>query len=100
MAIEYKRSNSRLARWGLRLQEYDFKVIHMPGKVHGNVDALSRLNCIVTQTLLDKDHGKELREKQMKDMDLGPIIIYMTSRLLLDDQGEATRVVAMAANMY
>ncbi len=31
------------ARWVLLLQEYDFKVIHRPGKSNGNADALSRL---------------------------------------------------------
>lgn len=29
-------------RWTLLLQEYDFKVIHRPGKANGNADGLSR----------------------------------------------------------
>eukprot|EP00877_Chromochloris_zofingiensis_P012037 jgi/Chrzof1/7087/Cz02g10110.t1 len=33
----------RLARWSLKLQEYDFDIIYRKGKEHGNVDALSRL---------------------------------------------------------
>ena len=32
----------RLARWMLLLQEYDFKIIHKPGKNHFGADFLSR----------------------------------------------------------
>jgi hypothetical protein len=33
----------KLARWSLILQEYNFTVEHRPGRVHNNVDALSRM---------------------------------------------------------
>ena len=33
---------SRLARWAIILQAYDFKITHKAGKAHTNVDALSR----------------------------------------------------------
>ena len=33
----------RLARWVMKLQPYDFKVIHRAGKKHTNVDSLSRI---------------------------------------------------------
>lgn len=33
---------SRLARWNLQLQEYDYEIIHKPGSGHTNADALSR----------------------------------------------------------
>ena len=33
----------RLARWVLLLQEFDYKVIHRPGRQHAIVDYLSRL---------------------------------------------------------
>jgi hypothetical protein len=32
----------RLARWVMKLQPYDFKIIHRAGKKHTNVDSLSR----------------------------------------------------------
>ena len=32
-----------LFRWSLRLQAYDFDIVHRPGKQHANVDALTRM---------------------------------------------------------
>ena len=37
-----KDTSSRLGRWALELQGYDFDIIHKPGRVHMNADALSR----------------------------------------------------------
>jgi hypothetical protein len=31
-----------LTRWVLKLSEYDFQIIHKPGKKHVNADVLSR----------------------------------------------------------
>lgn len=39
--LNVKDPSSRLARWNLRLQEYDFKIIHKPGKAHTNADTPS-----------------------------------------------------------
>ena len=33
---------SRLARWKIKLQGYDYKITFKPGKVNANADALSR----------------------------------------------------------
>ena len=33
---------SRLARWKIKLQEYDYKIAFKPGRVNANADALSR----------------------------------------------------------
>jgi len=34
--------SGRLARWAIYMQGYDFEIIHRPGRLHSNVDALSR----------------------------------------------------------
>jgi hypothetical protein len=38
-----KDPGSRLARWRLKLEEYDYEIIHKPGKINKNADALSRI---------------------------------------------------------
>lgn len=38
-----KDPGSRLARWRLKLEEYNYKIIHKPGKINKNADALSRI---------------------------------------------------------
>jgi len=33
---------SRLARWRIKLAEYDYEIVYKPGKINANADALSR----------------------------------------------------------
>ena len=39
-----KHESALLHRWGAQLEDYDFEVLHRPGKNQGHVDALSRLS--------------------------------------------------------
>ena len=41
----FREPEGQLARWLEKLQEYNFRVVHRPGKKHGNADALSRRPC-------------------------------------------------------
>jgi hypothetical protein len=43
--------SSRLTRWTLRLQEYNFAVEHKPGKLHADADGVSRLVAAATSTI-------------------------------------------------
>ena len=40
--MNVKDATGRLARWSLLLQQYDFDIVHRPGKEHSNADSLSR----------------------------------------------------------
>ena len=40
----------RLARWSIYIQAYNFEIIHRKGKIHSNVDALSRPVLMIENT--------------------------------------------------
>ena len=69
-----------------QLQEFEFTIIHCPGKVHGNADALSRRHCgkecpdahsttriVVTSTPIGYSHA-ELHQAQLQDSIIGEIL--------------------------
>jgi hypothetical protein len=41
--MRFKQPTGQLARWLEELSQYDLKIVHRPGRNHGNADALSRL---------------------------------------------------------
>jgi len=47
---------SRLIRWRLKLEEYEYEIIHKPGKANANADALSRY---VSSIVYEEDKKKE-----------------------------------------
>lgn len=52
--LSLKDPNSRLVRWTLKLSEFDYEIIHKPGKLHSNADALSRKVRTVERGLCDE----------------------------------------------
>jgi hypothetical protein len=44
---------SKLARWALKLQEYEFKVIHQPNITHENTDTMLRKPLITSKDFLE-----------------------------------------------
>ncbi|KAI4898887.1 hypothetical protein NFI96_006930, partial [Prochilodus magdalenae] len=43
--MRFREPEGQLARWMSRLQEFNFEVVHRPGRNHSNADALSRRPC-------------------------------------------------------
>jgi len=58
-------SSSRLARWAIKLSEYDFTVEHRPGTKMRHADALSKnVNVITEKLVLSKE---VIRDEQERD---------------------------------
>ncbi|XP_011859227.1 PREDICTED: uncharacterized protein LOC105556736 [Vollenhovia emeryi] len=47
LTLEKKDINPRISRWALFLQNYDYEIVHRPGKRMSHVDALSRCHSIL-----------------------------------------------------
>ena len=81
----FKEPQGQLARWLEQLQEYDFTIVHRPGKRHGNADALSRRTWSQCGQS-DKPHmvgrvslptgytANELRQAQLDDPVVSPVL--------------------------
>ena len=110
--IDQKEPQGRLARWLMAVQEYQFTVIYKPGRLHSNVDPLSRINheevdeeeqlICPEMFALDEDTDRsdstqpllfnELKELQGKDSFCAPIIEYLKNRVLPEDGANARRL--------
>lgn len=83
---------SHLARWNLQLQEYDYKIIHKPGKSHTNADALSRARDLPSTVSAVMgfvpviDVGN-IKDEQEKDPELRKISDILAGGDVDDDQG-------------
>lgn len=68
-----KLQNTRLQRWALTLQEYQFTVVHRPGKDNDAADGLSRLPVSEANTDPEADHtGTEGHPHNRQTSPLGP----------------------------
>lgn len=57
-----KDPSSRLIRWKLLLEEYDYEIVHRAGKRHCNADSLSRnpISCMITTEEITKERRQSI----------------------------------------
>ena len=70
MTMEKKEISSRISRWALMLQDYEYTIEHRSGSRMKHVDALSRNPCVL---LLDNDFINRIKSAQHKDEKLKTI---------------------------
>lgn len=71
-----KDPGSRLVRWRLKLEEFDYEVIYKAGKNNTNADALSRPSVMITNAIdftLDDDDTSNSTQNQNPTQNLKPI---------------------------
>ena len=97
--------SGKLARWGMAIQELDLHIWHRSGKSNANADALSRCplppNCEQAASETDGVIGTEadLAACQRQDKELAPVICYLETGLLPDDERLA-RTITLSASKY
>ena len=72
---QLKESNSRLTRWSLFLQTYDFSISHRSGKKNANADTLSRLG---HQTCLMQEKEGEMWEVTYTILELSGVTLGLS----------------------
>jgi len=63
---------SRLIRWRLKLEEYDYEIVHKAGKGNANADALSRNPIPVDQHINSVNQEKEEEEDEEEEAEEAP----------------------------
>ena len=102
--------SSRLHRWALALQEYDYEVQHKAGMNNANADALSRISDLPEQTsqqttLQTSNHIASVTESspstmhayQLADPKLTPLITFLQDNSLPYDNKEARHIVQISS---
>ena len=62
-----KDPSSRLLRWRIKLEEYDYEVAYKRGKLNSNADALSRIYAVESQN--SQEDGENEKEKEEEEED-------------------------------
>ena len=108
--------SGKLARWGMALQELNLTIEHRSGKHNANADALSRHplpesidgtpteRLVAALTTADKredgsEDGSTLATLQQQDAELAPMIKYLETGTLPQDDREA-RQIAISSGQY
>ena len=112
--------SGKLARWAMAIQEMDLTIKHHAGKRNGNADALSRVledstaemsSTVLTVLAQDdltaatqsfspemQEQLRDIQQQQQRDPELLPLINYLRSGELPEEEKAARKIVMESAN--
>lgn len=91
-----KDPNSKLQRWRIKMDDLDYKIIHKPGKLNLNADALSRIqiNAIENESVMPNIDEDEIdaaaRNLEVEDFDLPDLEPEEIEELLRENSNSET----------
>ena len=92
--FNFKQPEGQIARWLETLSEFDMEIIHRPGRVHSNGDALSRKPCKMNCPTCQKGEKLIRNCRQAKEEEKVKTISGRTARrrqqIKTDNQGKMT----------
>jgi hypothetical protein len=65
--VNVKDPGSRLLRWRIKLEEYDYEIVFKRGVANTNVDALSRIKCLATAKVATKRERQLVTDEETKN---------------------------------
>ena len=65
--MNVKDPGSRLLRWRIKLEEYDYEVVYQKGALNTNADALSRISSLKGAKGTPEENRERERDKETKD---------------------------------
>ena len=99
--INLKEPKGHLACWALKLQAYDYRILHCPGNKHQNVNGLSRLPAVHVLNQESEDLFSYLVDqvKVHKNPDLQKIIDYLRVNKVVKD-GKLYKIVNSSCKIH
>ena len=101
--MNVKDASGRLARWALLLQQYDFNIVHRPGRIHGNADCLSRRpydSCAMSSLSKEGPQTPHTQEMQRRDPELAVMIDFLENDILPTNDKDARKILLTSDNFY
>jgi len=62
-----KDRGSRLLRWRIQLQEYNYEIVYKPGVQNSNADALSRINRLAEEGSESNEIDQHMKDKILQE---------------------------------